>query len=74
MLAHLSCFLAAAAQDAGPADAGPLLSVESLISLLTLTVLEIVLGIDNIVFIAILVGKLTPTNSPRPAGSASAWR
>ena len=28
------------------------------ISLLTLTVLEIVLGIDNIVFIAILAGKL----------------
>ena len=28
------------------------------IALLTLTVLEIVLGIDNIVFISILVGKL----------------
>lgn len=28
------------------------------ISLLTLTVLEIVLGIDNIVFISILAGKL----------------
>jgi len=31
---------------------------ESWIALLTLTVLEIVLGIDNIIFIAILVGKL----------------
>lgn len=31
---------------------------EALISLLTLTVLEIVLGIDNIVFISILSGKL----------------
>ncbi len=32
----------------------------SLIALLTLTSLEIVLGIDNIVFISILVGKLPP--------------
>ncbi len=31
---------------------------ESWIALITLTVLEIVLGIDNIIFIAILVGKL----------------
>lgn len=35
-----------------------LLTADSLISLLTLTVLEIVLGIDNIVFISILAGKL----------------
>ena len=35
-----------------------LLTVDALISLLTLTVLEIVLGIDNIVFISILAGKL----------------
>jgi predicted tellurium resistance membrane protein TerC len=35
-----------------------LLSVENLISLLTLTVMEIVLGIDNVVFISILCGKL----------------
>ena len=33
-------------------------SPESWIALLTLTVLEIVLGIDNIVFISILAGKL----------------
>lgn len=33
-------------------------SAENLIALLTLTALEIVLGIDNIIFIAILVGKL----------------
>ena len=31
---------------------------ESLVALLTLTVLEIVLGIDNIIFISILSGKL----------------
>ena len=35
-----------------------LLTAESLIAFLTLTGLEIVLGIDNIVFIAILAGKL----------------
>jgi predicted tellurium resistance membrane protein TerC len=35
-----------------------LFSVENAIALLTLTALEIVLGIDNIVFIAILCGKL----------------
>ncbi len=33
---------------------------ENLIALLTLTMLEIVLGIDNIVFIVILTGKLDP--------------
>src|SRR3990172_8995418 len=35
-----------------------LFTSESLIALLTLTSLEIVLGIDNIVFLSILVGKL----------------
>lgn len=34
------------------------LSLNSLISLVTLTAMETVLGIDNIIFIAILVGKL----------------
>lgn len=37
-----------------------LTSPEIWISLVTLTVLEIVLGIDNVVFIAILAGKLPP--------------
>ena len=37
-----------------------LLSIESLIAFLTLCSLEIVLGIDNIVFISILTGKLDP--------------
>jgi predicted tellurium resistance membrane protein TerC len=45
------------AADAIAADI-PLVSVESAIALLTLTALEIVLGIDNIVFISILTGKL----------------
>ena len=35
------------------------------IGLLTLTALEIVLGIDNIIFISILSGKLPPAQQPR---------
>ena len=35
------------------------------ISLVTLTLLEIVLGIDNIVFITILAGKLPPAQQPK---------
>lgn len=35
-----------------------LFSIDGLISLLTLTVLEIVLGIDNIIFISIIAGKV----------------
>ena len=40
-------------------------SAEGWIALLTLTVLEIVLGIDNIVFISILAGKLPPHQRER---------
>jgi len=36
------------------------LSAEVLIALATLTFLEIVLGVDNIIFISILSGKLPP--------------
>ena len=39
-------------------DASALLSGDALVSLVTLTAMEIVLGIDNVVFIAILVGRL----------------
>jgi predicted tellurium resistance membrane protein TerC len=39
-------------------DFHELFSISSLISLLTLSVLEIVLGIDNIIFISIISGKL----------------
>ena len=42
-------------------------SAEGWIALLTLTVLEIVLGIDNIVFISILAGKL-PARAARARG------
>jgi predicted tellurium resistance membrane protein TerC len=38
---------------------------ESWLALVTLTVLEIVLGIDNIIFISILVGKLPDRQQPR---------
>ena len=40
-------------------------TAEGWIALLTLTVLEIVLGIDNIVFISILAGKLRPEQRAR---------
>ncbi|MDZ4288900.1 MAG: hypothetical protein U0984_13120, partial [Prosthecobacter sp.] len=40
-------------------------STEAWIALLTLTVLEIVLGIDNIVFISILVDRLPAAERPR---------
>lgn len=36
----------------------PLFSFESLVSLLTLIVLEIVLGIDNVIFVSIIIGRL----------------
>ena len=39
-------------------DWSVLLTADSLVALLTLTALEVVLGIDNVVFIAILSGKL----------------
>jgi predicted tellurium resistance membrane protein TerC len=38
---------------------------ETYVSLLTLTAMEIVLGIDNIVFISILAGKLPPARQPK---------
>ena len=48
-------------------DIGWLLDPQIWASLVTLTALEIVLGIDNLVFIAILVGRL-------PRSSATAAR
>ena len=41
------------------------LSPEILIALATLTFLEIVLGVDNIIFISILSGKLPPAQQPK---------
>ena len=37
-----------------------LFSFDLLIALVTLTVLEVVLGVDNVIFISILSGKLPP--------------
>ncbi|MDF2436119.1 MAG: hypothetical protein K0Q95_495 [Bacteroidota bacterium] len=46
-------------------DFNELFSVASLISLLTLSILEIVLGIDNIIFISIIAGKLPKAKQGR---------
>lgn len=46
-------------------DLEGLLSLNGIISLLTLSVLEIVLGIDNIIFIAITADKLPKSLQPR---------
>jgi predicted tellurium resistance membrane protein TerC len=54
-------FLAMSADPAAAesvAGSAALFSLQSLISLLTLMSLEIILGIDNVIFIAILAGKL----------------
>lgn len=55
----------AAEPSAAASPAAPLLSTSSLIAFLTLSALEIVLGIDNVIFIAILAGKLPPAERDR---------
>lgn len=42
-------------------DFEALFTAQGLISLLTLTVLEVVLGIDNVIFVSIIMGRLHPT-------------
>jgi len=51
-----------------------LFTADALLALVTLTAMEIVLGIDNLVFILILTGKLPPDRQPlaRRAGLAAA--
>jgi predicted tellurium resistance membrane protein TerC len=56
--------LGLAEQAAAPASAD-LVSMASLITLTALVSLEIVLGIDNIIFIAILAGRLPAAEQPR---------
>jgi len=46
-------------------DIASLMTTDALISLLTLTAMEIVLGIDNIIFIAILVARLPAAQAAR---------
>jgi predicted tellurium resistance membrane protein TerC len=43
----------------------PFLSAEGLIALATLTLLEVVLGVDNVIFISILAGKLPANQQDR---------
>ena len=43
----------------------PFLTSEGLLALLTLTLLEIVLGVDNVIFISILSAKLPPAEQKR---------
>src|SRR6266496_801130 len=63
-MAHLRNLIRFALQfDSASASCRPMdwiTSPEIWVGLLTLTVLEIILGIDNIVFISILAGKLPP--------------
>ena len=40
-------------------------------SLLTLTVMEIVLGIDNIIFISVIVARLEPKTAKRKSASST---
>ena len=49
------------------------LNPQAVIALLTLTALEIVLGIDNIVFISILASRLPAARRNGRGLSASAW-
>ena len=41
-----------------------LLTIDSLISLITLSLLEIVLGIDNVIFVSIIMGRLPEEKQP----------
>jgi predicted tellurium resistance membrane protein TerC len=42
-----------------------LLTVDALVSLLTLSLLEIVLGIDNVIFVSIVMGRLPESKQPK---------
>jgi predicted tellurium resistance membrane protein TerC len=44
---------------------GSLVSTDAIVALVTLTFLEIVLGVDNVIFISILSGKLPPAEQTR---------
>ncbi len=47
---------------------------EAWLALVTLTALEIVLGIDNIIFISILVGRLPAEQRDRARSRAWRWQ
>ena len=50
-----------------------LTSPEAWAALLTLTALEIVLGIDNVIFLSVIVSRIPPS-SRRSARARSGWR
>jgi predicted tellurium resistance membrane protein TerC len=58
MFASMLSPLAASLTHGATSEITSLVSAEAMIALLTLTVLEIVLGIDNIIFISVLADKL----------------
>ncbi len=52
-----------------------LTSPEAWAALLTLTALEIVLGIDNVIFLSVIVSRIPERQAARAlAGSAWRWR
>jgi predicted tellurium resistance membrane protein TerC len=51
---------AAEPQNKTTMDLSYLFTVDSLISLLTLALLEIILGIDNVIFVSIILGRIKP--------------
>ncbi len=61
----LVCSLASTAPAAGAAAEVAFWSGAGLVALLTLTTLEVVLGIDNVVFLAILAGRLPEEQQAR---------
>ncbi len=46
-------------------DLSAIFTAQGLISLLTLAVLEIVLGIDNVIFVSIIMGRLNKADQPK---------
>jgi predicted tellurium resistance membrane protein TerC len=65
VLMLLAAPLLSAAEPATAAASGELFSAAALVSLLTLVALEVVLGIDNVIFIAILAGRLPASEQDR---------
>ena len=60
-------------KDEGDTGVTYLLTVDTLVSLVSLSAMEIVLGIDNVVFIAILTGRLPEGRQAWPDNSAWPW-
>ena len=50
-----------------------LLSPDAWVAFLTLLVLEVVLGVDNVIFISILSGKLPPEQRDRARITGLSW-